>query len=83
MVYFIGGMNQLDYIMKIVGTGCALVIDVYRDTNKKWTDGNEFHSKNSTTLSTSTDIFTTVTLMMPQQHPTSLQTIEDTWRNDQ
>ena len=42
--YFIWGMKEPDYIMKIMGTGGTLVTDGCKEARRKWTDGNELHS---------------------------------------
>ncbi len=42
--YFIWGMKESYYTMKILGTGGALVTDGCKEAWRKWTDGNELHS---------------------------------------
>ncbi len=47
--YFIWGMKEPDYMMKIMGTDNTLITDGCKETQRKWTKGNESHSKKSRT----------------------------------
>ena len=46
--YFIWGMKEPDYVMKIMGSGGALVLDGCKVVRRKWKDGNESHTQQFT-----------------------------------
>ena len=44
--YFIWRMKEFDYVMKIMGTGRAVVTDGYKQVHRKWQDGDELYRAN-------------------------------------
>ncbi len=81
--YFIWGMKEPDYVMKIMGTGGSLVTEGCKETRRKWTDGNESHSKTFTYTRPFHWHFCYGHIVDDHNNLRhSLPSIEDTWRTD-
>ncbi len=81
--YFIWGMKEPDYVMKIMGTGGALVTDGCKQAKRTWTDGNNSHSANfSYTKPFHWHFHYRHVVDDHNNLRHSLPSIEDTWRTD-
>ncbi len=73
-------MKEPDYVMKIMGTGGALVMDGCKEAWRKWTDGNKLHSTKFTYIHWHFHYYHMVNDHNNLCH--SLPSIEDTWGTD-